>query len=55
MAREVLRVYVISENDGAAQEISGRAAQLLARQLEVKRYGGCLVALQQWIALTFHV
>jgi len=32
MAREVLRVYVISENDGAAQEISGRAAQLLARQ-----------------------
>jgi hypothetical protein len=32
MAREVLRVYVISENDGAAQEISGKAAQLLARQ-----------------------
>ena len=32
MAREVLRVYVISENDGAAQNISGRAAQLLARQ-----------------------
>ena len=32
MAREVLRVYVISENDAAAQEISGRAAQLLARQ-----------------------
>ena len=32
MAREVLRVYVISENDGAAQEISGRAAQLLVRQ-----------------------
>lgn len=32
MAREVLRVYVISENDDAAQEISGRAAQLLARQ-----------------------
>jgi hypothetical protein len=32
MAREVLRVYVISENDAAAQDISGRAAQLLARQ-----------------------
>ena len=35
MAREVLRVYVISENDGAAQEISGRAAQLLARQWQL--------------------
>ena len=34
-AREVLRVYVISENDGAAQEISGRAAQLLARQWQL--------------------
>ncbi len=32
MAREVLRVYVISESDGAGQELSGRAAQLLARQ-----------------------
>lgn len=32
MAREVLRVYVISENDGAGQEISGKAVQLLARQ-----------------------
>ena len=35
MAREVLRVYVISENEGAAQEISGRAAQLLARQWQL--------------------
>ena len=35
MAREVLRVYVISENDGAAQEISGRAAHLLARQWQL--------------------
>ncbi|MEN9412684.1 MAG: hypothetical protein RIQ92_1121 [Actinomycetota bacterium] len=32
MAREVLRVYVISESDGAGQELSGKAAQLLARQ-----------------------
>jgi hypothetical protein len=32
MAREVLRVYVISENDAAAQDLSGRASQLLARQ-----------------------
>ena len=32
MAREVLRVYVISESDGAGQELSARAAQLLARQ-----------------------
>lgn len=32
MAREVLRVYVISENDSAAQDLSGKAAQLLARQ-----------------------
>ncbi len=32
MAREVLRVYVISENDGAGQELSWKAAQLLARQ-----------------------
>ena len=32
MAREVLRVYVISESDGAAQGLSGKAAQLLARQ-----------------------
>jgi hypothetical protein len=37
MAREVLRVYVISENDGAAQEISGRAAQLLARQWKLSQ------------------
>lgn len=32
MAREILRVYVISENDAAAQDLSGRASQLLARQ-----------------------
>ena len=37
MAREVLRVYVISENDGAAQEISGRAAQLLAKQWKLSQ------------------
>jgi hypothetical protein len=37
MAREVLRVYVISENDGAAQEISGRAAQLLASQWQLSQ------------------
>lgn len=32
MAREVLRVYVISEGDLAARELSGKATQLLARQ-----------------------
>jgi len=32
MAREVLRVYVISENDGAARNLSIEAVQLLARQ-----------------------
>lgn len=32
MAREVLRVYVISESDGAAQGLSAKAARLLARQ-----------------------
>lgn len=32
MAREVLRVYVISESDGAAQGLSAKATQLLARQ-----------------------
>ncbi len=32
MAREVLRVYAISENDSAAQEHSTRAALLLAKQ-----------------------
>ena len=32
MAREVLRVYVISENDDAARDLSGKATQLLARQ-----------------------
>jgi len=32
MAREVLRVYVISEGDGAARELSGKATQLLGRQ-----------------------
>ncbi len=37
MAREVLRVYVISENDGAAQEISGRAAQLLAKHWKLSQ------------------
>jgi hypothetical protein len=32
MAREVLRVYVISENDGAARNLSSQATDLLARQ-----------------------
>ena len=32
MAREVLRVYVISEGDSAARELSGKTTQLLARQ-----------------------
>ena len=32
MAREILRVYVISENDSAARELSGRATQILAQQ-----------------------
>jgi hypothetical protein len=32
MAREVLRVYVISENDGAARNLSSSATHLLARQ-----------------------
>ena len=32
MAREVLRVYVISEGDLAARELSGKATQLLAQQ-----------------------
>jgi hypothetical protein len=32
MAREVLRVYVISEGDSAAREFSGKTTQLLARQ-----------------------
>ena len=32
MAREVLRVYVISEGDSAARDLSGKATQLLARQ-----------------------
>lgn len=32
MAREVLRVYVISENDFAAQELSSRALFLFAKQ-----------------------
>ena len=37
MAREVLRVYAISENDGVAQEISGRAAQILAREWKLSQ------------------
>lgn len=32
MAREVLRVYVISEGDSAARENSGKATQLLSQQ-----------------------
>ena len=32
MAREVLRVYVISEDESAARNLSGQAIQLLARQ-----------------------
>lgn len=32
MAREVLRVYVISEDESAAHNLSGQAIQLLARQ-----------------------
>lgn len=32
MAREVLRVYVISEDEAAARNLSGNAMKLLARQ-----------------------
>lgn len=32
MAREILRVYIISENDDAARNLSGKATQMLARQ-----------------------
>lgn len=32
MAREVLRVYVISEDESAARDLSGKATQLLAKQ-----------------------
>jgi len=32
MSREILRVYVISEDDSSAQELSGRATQILAQQ-----------------------
>jgi len=32
MAREILRVYVISENESAARDLSGKATQMLARQ-----------------------
>jgi hypothetical protein len=37
MAREVLRVYVISENDGAARNLSSDATNLLARQWNLSR------------------
>lgn len=32
MAREVLRVYVLSENESAARNLSGKSTNLLARQ-----------------------
>jgi hypothetical protein len=32
MAREVLRVYVLSENEAAARNLSGNAMNMLARQ-----------------------
>jgi hypothetical protein len=35
MAREVLRVYVISEGDSAARDLSGKATRLLARQWQL--------------------
>jgi len=35
MAREVLRVYVISEGDSAARDLSGKATQLLARRWQL--------------------
>lgn len=35
MAREVLRVYVISEDDAAARNLSARAMQLLGRQWQL--------------------
>jgi hypothetical protein len=35
MAREVLRVYAISEGDSAARDLSGKATQLLARQWQL--------------------
>lgn len=36
MAREVLRVYEISENDSAARELSSRATTLLAKQWQLR-------------------
>ena len=38
MAREVLRVYVISEGDSAARDISGKATALLARQWKLSDF-----------------
>jgi hypothetical protein len=38
MAREVLRVYVISENDSAAQELSNKASFLLAKQWNLSNF-----------------
>jgi hypothetical protein len=35
MAREVLRVFVISENESAAQNLSGQSINLLARQWQL--------------------
>jgi hypothetical protein len=32
MAREVLRVYVLSEDESAARDLSGKAIELLAKQ-----------------------
>lgn len=32
MAREILRVYVLSESESAGQELSGRVTQILAQQ-----------------------
>jgi hypothetical protein len=35
MARETLRVYVISEGDAEARDLSGKASQLLARKWQL--------------------
>jgi hypothetical protein len=36
MSREILRVYVISEDDSAARELSGKATKILAQQFKLK-------------------
>ena len=52
MAREVLRVYVLSEDESAARNLSGHAMNLLARQWELTDFEVASMRTHMYCTLT---